>query len=345
MASFNTENAQNPEEYNFQILDPSLPEIKKEMQEIIDAYLDLKAPPVETLTPEQARQNPELRDAFLAVLHNHVIARSVKGVVIPIKEISHTLIPTPAGELTARIYNPDPTKEHPIFLYFHGGGFVLANLNTYDSSCRAIAQAAECIVISVAYRQAPEHVFPAAHDDAYWAYKWVVENASEIGGSGKVAVGGESAGGNLAASICLRAKEEGFKLPLHQVLIYPLLDNNLERNSYLVNENAKPLNKAMMQWFFSHYFKSQTSEEWAFPLKAKVLEGLPSACVITAEIDPLRSEGDTFAEQLVQSKVKVFHKCYTGVTHEFFGFVALVPEAQEALNEVARELQAAFNQN
>ncbi|MBX3040648.1 MAG: alpha/beta hydrolase [Bdellovibrionaceae bacterium] len=320
--------------------------MNSQMKEILDQYSRFHAFPIEELDPPAARQLPELRDAALNVMNHHAAARLFGGVVERIGRIEHRLIPGPDENLMARLYYPEDSHGLlPCLLYFHGGGFVLANVNSYDSSCRAIARAAGCIVISVAYRQAPEHRYPAAREDAFAAYEWLLSNAPFLGVDPElIAVGGESAGGNLAALVCLLARERRLPQPVHQLLIYPVTDCDFETPSYLEHRNAKPLNRAMMRWFFNSYLNSVQDrfDPLAFPLKATSLADLASATVLLAEIDPLRSEGRAYAEKLKAHGVPVFQKTYPGVCHEFFGLGALVDEARTAVKDAAEQLRIAY---
>lgn len=268
----------------------------------------------------------------------------VKPAVEAVGDVSHQLIPGPDGELLVRIYRPKGNGPFPTLVYFHGGGWVIANLDVYDASCRALTNAANCMVVSVAYRQAPEHKFPAAAEDAYAATQWVLTNAARIKGDPKrVAVGGESAGGNLATVTCLMARDRKGKMPVHQMLVYPVTNYAFDTPSYQENANAKPLNQAMMKWFWGHYLSNAADGQnpYASPLRAN-LRGLPSATVITAEIDPLRSEGQAYAQRLREAGNAVKATNYTGVTHEFFGTGAVVNKAKQAVNEAAAGLRAGF---
>jgi acetyl esterase len=318
--------------------------VTNQMQEVLDAFAELSPLPIESLTPEVARQLPELRDAVLAVINRHGTKRLIAGVVENVQGIEHTLIPTVEGQLLARIYRPSNKPDLPVILYFHGGGFVIANLNSYDASCRSLCNAADAIVVSVAYRQAPEHQFPAAHDDAFDAYEWLLENAYSIGGDvNRIAVAGESAGGNLATSVCIQAKAKGLPQPVHQLLVYPVVDNRMDTPSYIENVDAKPLNRDMLKWFFKHYIGDrEIPDSRATPLKRDDLRGLAPATVLTAEIDPLCSEGESYAEKLRSFGVPVFQKRYEKVTHEFFGMGAVVAEAKEAVQDAAKQLRDAF---
>lgn len=320
-------------------------ETNKQMREVLDAFAKLNPLPIEAITPEAARQLPELRDAALAVTNQHGAKRLIQGVVEPVRSVEHILIPGPESLMAARIYRPSEGASLPLILYFHGGGFVLGNLNTYDSSCRALANAANCIVLSVAYRKAPEHRFPAAHDDAFAAYRWALKNCGSIGADPyRIAVAGESAGGNLAAAVCLMAKSRSIRQPAHQLLVYPITDDRFDTDSYQEHADAKPLSRAMMRWFWKHYMQGQPTNEICCPLRSSDLAGLAPATVISAEIDPLRSEGEHYADRLRSYDVPVHARLFRGVTHEFFGLGAVLAEGKEAVKEAAAELNRSFSE-
>jgi len=313
-----------------------------QMKTVLDELASFNAPPFDKLSPANARNNPTPTDAVIGVL-----AKQGKPAVEMVGDISHELIPGPEGDLLARIYRPKGEGPFPVLVYFHGGGWVIANLDTYDSSCRALSNAANCMVVSVAYRQAPEHKFPAAAEDAYAALQWVMANTAKLKGDPKrVAVGGESAGGNLATVACLMARDRQGKMPVYQMLIYPVTNYAFDTPSYQENANASPLSKAGMQWFWGHYLKSAAdgTNPYASPLKAETLRGLPPTTVITADIDPLRSEGQAYAQRLKDDGVVVKATNYTGVTHEFFGMGAVVNKAKQAVSEAAAGLRSGFSQ-
>lgn len=222
---------------------------------------------------------------------------------------------------------------------------MIADTKTYEGSVRALAKMSNAIMVSVDYHRAPEHKFPAAPQDAFTAYSWVVENAQKINGDpSKVAVGGESAGGNLATVVSMLARDHRFKMPVHQLLVYPVVNNDFATASYRQYSDAKPLNKPMMEWFFKHYLAKleDANNPYAVPMKARSLKGLPPATVITAEIDPLLSEGKAYAQRLEKDGVPVKYKEYSGVTHEFFGMGKVVPKALEAEQFAAEQLKEAF---
>jgi acetyl esterase len=321
--------------------------LDSQMQNVLDQLLKFGAPPIEQSSPENARNLPTLKNAVEEMLAENTIARSltlVKPNPEPVGKISHILIPSAAGDILARVFTPSGDGPFPVLVYFHGGGWVIANLDVYEASCRALCNAAECIVVSVAYRQAPEYKYPAATDDAYTALKWVMANARQLDGDpSRVAVGGESAGGNLATVACLKIRDARERMPVAQLLVYPVTDNRMNTPSYQENANAKPLNAAMMPWFWHHYLEhqSQGSEPYASPIQAD-LSGLPPATVLTAEFDPLRDEGEAYARQLLDAGVPVFAKRYDGVTHEFFGLAGVVPTAKQAVDDAAKALKEAF---
>ena len=314
-----------------------------DMKHVLDALADLKPKPFEELSPEEARKQPNASDAV-----KHLLEEDGKpSGPPPGVTAEHTTYEGAGGKVDARVYRPEGAKDKalPVILYFRGGGFVIADLDTYDASARALAKMTNAIVVSADYRRAPENKFPAAHDDALAAYKWVLANAADWGGDPKrIALAGESAGGNLAINTAIAARDQNLQAPVYQLLVYPVAGVDMNTPSYEENANAKPLNKAKMEWFFSHAGKS--AEDKKDPRldivgKAK-LAGLPPTTVITAEIDPLRSEGQMLAAKLKDNGVAVKARDYKGVTHEFFGMGVVVKDAQIAEQDAADDLKAAF---
>jgi len=314
------------------------------MQKVLDELASLGGKPIETLSPEEARQQPTPTDAVKSLLRKDGKDPSDDMGV----KTSDITIPGAAGPIQARIYKPHDHSEdklHPVVVYFHGGGFVIADLDVYDGGPRGVSKMADVIVVSVHYRQAPEHHFPAAHDDALAAYRWVLENAQTFRGDPqKVAVMGESAGGNLAIGVSMMARDAGLAAPKHQVLVYPVAGVDMDNESYVENADAKPLNKPMMKWFVKHIFANEAdAQDPRINIVEKAnLSGLPSTTVICAEIDPLRTEGELLAEKLEQAGVDVRHKTFNGSTHEFFGMALVVPDAAVAQTFAAHELKRAF---
>ncbi|SMP59476.1 acetyl esterase [Noviherbaspirillum suwonense] len=318
------------------------PKADPAMQKVLDALASLGGKPIETLTPEEARKQPTPADAVKKVLQD--MGKSTEPEAgVTVRDMT---VPGPIGDIPVHVYTPEGKGPFPVMVYYHGGGFVIADTQTYDASPRALAKMAKAIMVAVDYHQAPENKFPAAANDAYAAYTWVVHHAKEINGDPKrIAVGGESAGGNLATVVSMMARDKKEPLPVHQLLVYPVVNNDMNTPSYQRNEQAKPLNKPMMQWFFKHYSAKEEdgSNPYAVPMKAATLKGLPSATIIAAEIDPLLSEGKAYADRLKKDGVKVTYKEYKGVAHEFFGMGAVVPKAKEAEKLAADQLKAAFS--
>jgi acetyl esterase len=273
-----------------------------QMQAVLDEHAALRPRPITGLSASEARKQPSPADAVKALLKTQ--GKSIAP--MPVGSVVNRMIPGPGGQIPVRIYTPEGSGPFPVVVYYHGGGWVIANLDTYDASPRAIVNLANTVVVSSHYRQAPEHKFPAAHQDAFAAYRWVLKNAGSLKGDpSKVAVMGESAGGNLAASVSMMARDSSVQLPVYQVLVYPIAGSDVNTPSYGENANAKPLNKSMMQWFFEKYLR--TPADGKSPMIDLVhadLSGLPSATVITAQIDPLRSEGKELADRLEDAGVE-----------------------------------------
>ncbi len=254
-------------------------------------------------------------------------------------------IPGPEGEIPVRIYWPDGDGPRPGLVYFHGGGFVLCGLDSHDATCRELAAGASCVVVSVDYRLAPEHPFPAAPEDCYAATCWTAENAAELGiEATRLAVAGDSAGGNLAAVVALLGRDRGGPALAHQLLIYPVTDHSFETDSYHENGEGYFLSRDMMRWFWHQYLASEADGEspLASPLRAPDLAGLPDATVLTADYDPLRDEGRSYAERLEKAGVATQYQNYPGVFHGFFAMTSEIPRARQAMDDACKALRAAF---
>lgn len=229
-----------------------------QMQAVLDQLQALGGKPIETLSAEEARKQPTPADAVKALLKKQGKSAAPE----PVGNVANRSIPGAAGPIPIRIYTPKGTGPFPVVFYIHGGGWVIADLDVYDSSPRALANAAGAVVVSTHYRQGPEHKFPAAHDDTWAAYKWTLANAGSFQGDPKrVAVVGESAGGNMAGAIAIRARDEGAQAPVYQVLIYPVTTADPATPSKKENAQAKPLNTAMMKWFSEKYLASPADGE------------------------------------------------------------------------------------
>lgn len=233
-----------------------------------------------------------------------------------------------------RIYKPNTGSRapYPVVMYYHGGGWVIADINVYDASARALAEQTNAIVVSVGYRKGPEFKFPTAHNDSYEAYVWSLRNASTFGGdSTRMAVAGESAGGNLACNVSIMARNAGIRKPKFQVLVYPVASNFTSSPSYMQYANAKPLNKPMIYWFLSYFLPNMSeSADPRINLISANLQALPPTLIINAEIDPLRDDGLNLSNALKSAGVAVERRLYNGVTHEFFGAATVIPEAKDA---------------
>lgn len=320
----------------------------KDMRKVIEALGKLGGKPIETLTPAEARLQPTPSDAVLEVLRDKDkdIQKMMDKMEVTAQDMTY---PAAETQLPVRIYMPDDIDDNdrplPVVVYYHGGGFVIADIDTYDATPRSIAKLAKAIVVSPEYRHAPEDKFPAAHNDAFAAYQWVVANAATWGGDpANVAVMGESAGGNLAANVAIAARDNKLQAPVHMVLVYPVAGTSTDTVSYQENVNAKPLNKAMMEWFVGHAVSTDADkQDTRLNLLGGNLRGLPEATIITAEIDPLRSDGKSLYDKLISAGVNSEYKEYKGVTHEFFGMAFVVDKAKDAQNYAVKRLKAAFD--
>ena len=257
----------------------------------------------------------------------------------------HT-IDGPGGPLRIRLYTPRGTSPFPLLVFFHGSGFVLCSLDTHDGMCRNLCAGAGCAVASVDYRLAPEHKFPAAIDDCLHATRWAAAHAAELGANARhIAVGGDSAGGNMAAVTALRVRDEGGLVLCAQLLLHPVTDYYTPGTpSYQENAEGYGLTRDTMKWFWGHYLSdaSEGAHPHASPLRATDLSGLPPALVITAEYDPLRDEGELYAEKLRAAGVPIALTRYDGVNHGFMFWVGVVDKSGAAMNEACEWLRGVF---
>ena len=266
----------------------------------------------------------------------------------PVAQVHEMTIPGPGGDTPARGYLPnDDPRDLPTLVYFHGGGWVLGDLDSHDAVCRALCNRAGISVCSVDYRLAPEATFPAAAEDAYAAVAWMNSMYEQQGGrADRIAVAGDSAGGNLAAAVSQMARDRGGPRIDAQVLIYPVTDWNFETESYQLNGGGEyGLSEAGMRWFWDLYLgdESNASNPYASPLQADDLSSLPRALTITAEYDALRDEGEAYAAALSAAGVESSCTRYDGVIHGFVSAFAAVPEGNAALDQIAAELRSAFD--
>jgi acetyl esterase len=290
---------------------------------------------------------PDFDEIDLAALRMGMQAQSSlsPGEPEPVARVENRTLPGPGGEIPVRIYAPEGSGPFPVLVYFHGGGFVLCDLETHDGTCRSLANGAGCLVVSVDYRLAPEHPFPAGPEDCHAVARWVAERGAEIGADPtRIALGGDSAGGNLAAVVALMARERGGPALRFQLLIYPVTDCSFDTDSYRDNAEGYFLTPAMMKWFWRQYLSepSQADQPFASPLRAADLSGLPPAHVVTAGYDPLRDEGEAFAERLRAAGVPVSARRFDGMFHGFFGMTAFLDVAKEAMGESCEALRKAL---
>ena len=287
---------------------------------------------------------PEVPVGEIAMLREQPVMPPA-GTPTPVARVEDRRVPGPAGEIPVRVYWPEASGVRPLIVFFHGGGFVLCSLETHDELCRALCRDTEAVVVSVDYRLAPENKYPAAADDCYAALAWGAANAASLGADpARVAVAGDSAGGNLAAVTALRARDLGTPLLCHQALIYPATTCDFDSVSYRENGEGYFLTAEAMRWFWSHYLAdmTQAAEPYACPARAASLAGLPPATVVTAEYDPLRDEGEDYARALAAAGVPTELRRYDGMIHGFVSMAEIFEDGRDAQLLVARGLRSAF---
>ena len=265
--------------------------------------------------------------------------------LLAVNRVEDRSIPGPGSEIPLRLYYPEGNPPFATFLFFHGGGWVIGNLDTHHGLCHALAKTSGSLVVSVDYRLAPENPYPAAVEDAYAATEWVAENSAVIQADPeKLAVGGDSAGGHLATVVSMMARDrKGPRIDL-QILIYPITDCNFNTPSYLENKEGYMLTRDLMKWFWGHFLndENQSNEPYASPLRAENLSNLPPALIITAEYDPLRDEGQAYGKRLQDAGVKVMLSHYPGMIHAFIRMTARLDMANQALDEIADTFKDVF---
>ncbi len=264
----------------------------------------------------------------------------------PVFEVTDRYIPGPTADLHIRIYRPTATEPVPAVVYLHGSGWVVCNIDNSDTAVRAFANRSGCVFVAVNYQKAPEHPFPVALDDADATLRWVTENAVTLGiDANRIGVGGDSAGGNLAAALCLRFRDGNGPRIAHQLLIYPVLDCSFDTASYIENASGYLLERDDMRWFFDQYLvdPAQAGDPLVSPLRAPDLSGLPRALVVSAEYDPLRDEAELYAERLRDAGVPVRVSRYDGMIHGFAWMSGVVERTQVLYDEVGRELRDALS--
>jgi len=299
-------------------------------QQVMEQLATLGFPPNHMVSPEQARINAQARPRAAGPEVAKVEQRNISG---------------PVPDIPVRIYTPAGAGPFPILAWFHGGGWVIGDLDSADSTARHLAVGAGCVVVSVDYRLAPETKFPGAADDCYAATQWVVQHASQLNGDpGRLAVGGDSAGGNLAAAVALMARDRRGPSIAFQLLVYPVTHCNYTTNSYQAYAEGHMLTRDGMRWYWDHYLKdaADASDPYAAPFVAQNLSGLPPALVITAECDPLCDEGAAYAQRLKEAGVPTTYSCYDGMIHGFFGMPAVLDKGKQAVAEASAALKKAL---
>jgi acetyl esterase len=301
----------------------------------IQALLDMGTgvPATNTLSVSEARAQYEARVRIMAP-------------AAAVAAVTERTIAGPGGDLRLRIYRPVGQGPFPLLAFFHGSGFVLCSLDTHDGMCRNLCAGAGCVVVSVDYRLAPENKYPAGLDDCVFATHWIAEHAGELDGSAdRLAVCGDSAGGNLAAAAALRIRAEGGPSIVGQLLIYPVANYHTPGTpSYRENADSYGLTRDTMIWFWDHYLTdpSEAALPYVSPLRARDLSGLPPALVVTAEYDPLRDEGEHYAEKLRTAGTPAITSRWDGMNHGFFFWVGRVDKAAEAMAESCQWLRQIF---
>ena len=306
-------------------LDPSAAELLKQMA-------SAGMPALDTLSPQAARAQMT------------AMQKARGGAVEPVHKVDNRTIPGPAGPIAVRVYTPAGAGPFPLLVYYHGGGWVIGDLESHDNVCRSLTNQAQCVTVSVDYRLAPEHKFPAAVDDAYAAALWVAEHARELNGdSAQLAVGGDSAGASLSAVLAHLARDRGKPGICFQLLIYPATDPLLDTESRRVNTEYL-LTPGMIRYFYSHYIRTDADlkDPLLSPAHASNFRGLPPALIITAEYDPLRDEAEVYGETLRKAGVPVEMTRYNGMFHGFFGMGEFLEKGKQAVAQAAQALRRAF---
>lgn len=302
-----------------------------QVQVYLERLASLNLPPFHTNTPEQMRAGMRAQLAQL-------------GAPEPVANVAECVVSSATGNIPLRIYTPEGNSPFPLLVFFHGGGFVLGDLDTHDGICRRLANRANCIVISVAYPLAPEHKFPAAPQACYAATQWIARHAAEFNGdASRIALGGDSAGGNLTAVVAQMARNQGGPALIFQLMIYPDVDFRRQTPSAIAYEGKfGNLTREGQNWLKNHYLNNKEEEEnpLASPLLAVDLRGLPPALILTAEYDTLRDEGERYGQRLKEAGVPVTVTRYHGMVHEFIR--QPFAQSKQALDECSAALLAAF---
>jgi acetyl esterase len=306
--------------------------LDQQARRVLDQLAALGLPPNHTVSPQQARINMNSRPQSAGP---------------EVARVEDRAIPGPGPDVPVRIYTPDGRGPFPVLVWFHGGGWVVGDLDTADGTARRLTAQTGCVVVSVDYRLAPEARFPAAAEDCYAVTQWVATNAAGIDADpGRIAVGGDSSGGNLAAVVSLMARDRGVSPPVFQLLVYPVIARDFDTGSYRQNGEGYGITRDSMKWYWDLYLTedADASNPYAAPLLANDLSGLPPALVITAEFAPLCDEGEAYAQRLQEAGVAVTYSRYDGMIHGFFGMPAFIDRGRIAVGEASAALKAAFSE-
>ena len=322
------------------------PQPVADMQAVLDAAQQLGAKPIALGTPAMVRKAPTPADAVMMVMKR----KGMSAAPDPAVSAYDVMYPAGEGMQKARIYTPKAAQGSgplPLIVYYHGGGWVIADIKAYDATPRFLSKALNAVVVSIEYRHAPEHKFPAQHEDALAAYRWVLKTAPSWNADvSHMALAGESAGGNLAIATTIAARDAGLPLPKHILSVYPIAQVNMNTPSYLANAQEKPfLSKQDMAWF-TYYVTTDKSQAMdpRINLVAADLHGLPPVTIVNADIDPLRDDGAMLQQSLQRAGVQVDRQVFPGVTHEFFGMGKVVRGAYDAEQYAVQQLKPALAQ-
>jgi acetyl esterase len=298
---------------------------------------------IQQLADQKAAGLPQVWEAPVSVIRELTQSRvAFAGIPEPILSVTNRFIPGPTADLPIRIYRPNQDQNAPAMIYFHGGGWVLNFLDIYDAALHRLANQSGSVIISINYQKAPEHPFPAPFDDCYAGLLWAISHAAELGIDPKrIGVGGDSAGGNLAAAVALRARDENVALS-YQLLVYPCLDRDFTTKSYIEAATDYGLTTQAMEWFWNQYLQGDqhNSNPYAAPMRAKSVAGVAPAIVITAQYDPLVSDSENYVTKLNSDGAEVTYKEFAGMIHGFFANVGATPASHLALDFAAQEIAA-----
>lgn len=304
-----------------------------QVKALLDQMAEAGMPPFEQMTVPQAR---EAAWAFV----------DLQGPGPDVASVTHRFITTPTADIPIRIYTPEGQGPFPAIVYLHGGGWVILNIEVCDATLRALANDTGCVVVAPNYQKAPEHKFPVPFDDAWAATNWVAGHADELGiDPDRIAVGGDSAGGNLAATVALQARDQGGPDLAYQLLLYPAVDHDLDKPSTIEHAEGYMLERASIRWFSDHYLADPADrDDWrACPLRAEDHSGLAPALVVTAEFDPLHDHGRLYADRLREAGVPVTHSNYSGMIHGFYWMQAVCDQSRRLHEEIAERVRAALH--